>query len=307
MPRRPPVTVPQILAWAEDHRRRTGRWPRRSSGRLAGALGESWVNLDQALRVGLRGLPGGDSLARLLTRERGMSSPQSQTPLTGSLIVAWAREHLRRTGEWPTTRSGPVKGQPGETWVGLNSALRYGCRGLPGGDTLHRLLKRRCGVRRSGDRPPLTIDRILAWADRHHERTGDWPRPGSGKVRGAAGETWRSIDGALRDGHRGLPGGSSLPRLLAEHRGRRNKACLPRLTLRQVLAWADAHQRRTGRWPGVRSGPVPEAPGESWQAINLALFVGLRGLPGGDSLARLLRRHGRRRTPQTDRQRLPAG
>jgi hypothetical protein len=39
---------------------------------------------------------------------------------------------------------------------------------------------------------------------------------------------------------------------------------------------------------------VREAPGLTWHAINLALYKGLRGLPGGDSLSRLLVRHGRR-------------
>jgi hypothetical protein len=64
----------------------------------------------------------------------------------------------------------------------------------------------------------------------------------------------------------------------------------PRLTLAQILAWADEHRRRTGEWPGTTSGPVAGVPGESWRAVGEALRQGLRGLPGGDSLARLLRR-----------------
>jgi hypothetical protein len=64
----------------------------------------------------------------------------------------------------------------------------------------------------------------------------------------------------------------------------------PPLTVAQVLAWADAHRERTGDWPGVGSGPVEGAPGLSWRALNSALWLGTRGLPGGDSLARLLRR-----------------
>jgi hypothetical protein len=36
---------------------------------------------------------------------------------------------------------------------------------------------------------------------------------------------------------------------------------------------------------------VLDAPGETWKGINQALWAGNRGLPGGDSLARLLRRH----------------
>jgi hypothetical protein len=97
-----------------------------------------------------------------------------------------------------------------------------------------------------------------------------------------------------RAGLRGPRGGSSLARLLARHRGVRNRANLPRLTVRQILAWADAHHGRTAQWPGVRAGLIAGAGGETWTAVAVALHLGRRGLPGGDSLSRLLRRHGRR-------------
>jgi hypothetical protein len=58
----------------------------------------------------------------------------------------------------------------------------------------------------------------------------------------------------------------------------------------QILRWAGAHRRRTGDWPSARSGPVAGAPGLTWRAVDAALAEGCRGLPGGDSLARLLRR-----------------
>jgi hypothetical protein len=64
----------------------------------------------------------------------------------------------------------------------------------------------------------------------------------------------------------------------------------PTLTVVQILAWADAHKARVGRWPSAASGPVVGAAGETWAAVNTALAEGLRGLPGCDSLARLLRR-----------------
>jgi hypothetical protein len=70
---------------------------------------------------------------------------------------------------------------------------------------------------------------------------------------------------------------------------------LPPLTVEQILAWADAHHARTGRWPNTGSGPVASAPGEVWGNINIALAWGYRGLPRGGSLARLLARHGRGR------------
>jgi hypothetical protein len=139
----------------------------------------------------------------------------------------------------------------------------------------------------------LTVAQILAWADAHHQRRGRWPTQHSGPVTGASGQTWKRLDAALRSGSRGLPGGDSLARLLARERGARNRASAPALTVRKVLAWADAHCRRTGRWPTACSGPVLGAAGETWGGIDQALTRGLRGLPGGDSLARLLNRHRR--------------
>jgi hypothetical protein len=68
---------------------------------------------------------------------------------------------------------------------------------------------------------------------------------------------------------------------------------LPRLALKQILAWADDHFRRTGGWPRRKSGPVAGTPGETWGAIDSALQKALRGLPGGTSLPRLLEEHGR--------------
>jgi hypothetical protein len=142
-------------------------------------------------------------------------------------------------------------------------------------------------------RPSLTVEQILAWADAHHRRTGRWPGSHSGPVEEAPEETWRAISQALRNGFRGLPGGSSLVQLLAQKRDRSHSG-RPHLKEEQILAWADGHFRRTGRWPNAASGAVLDAPGENWRAINTALRAGNRGLPGASSLSRLLRLHGRR-------------
>jgi len=105
---------------------------------------------------------------------------------------------------------------------------------------------------------------------------------------------WRYINQALSLGFRGLPGGSSLARLLAERRRKRNNARLSQLTVEQILAWADTYRARIGGWPSARVGPIPDAPGEKWVNVDQALRAGVRGLPGGDSLSRLLDRHRRR-------------
>src|SRR5262249_58692148 len=108
-------------------------------------------------------------------------------------------------------------------------------RGLPGGLSLTKLLVEHRGVRNKNDPPSLMIAQLLAWADSHHQRRGDWPTRESGPVEEAPGETWKAINGALRAGLRGLPGGSSLAQLLAQYRGVRNIKGLPRLTVEQIL------------------------------------------------------------------------
>lgn len=85
--------------------------------------------------------------------------------------------------------------------------------------------------------------------------------------------------------------GLALRRVLAEHRGLRTRAALPRLTIEQILAAADAYYAREGRWPDHRSGPVAELPGETWSALYAALQAGTRGLPGGLTLGRLFRQY----------------
>jgi hypothetical protein len=135
--------------------------------------------------------------------------------------------------------------------------------------------------------PKLSVDQILAWADAHFERTGKWPRRNSGPIPDAPGENWANVDQALVVGLRGLPGGSSLARLLAEHRRVRNIQDLPPLSVEWILARGHGHHGRTGEWPTAKSGQLADAPGETWANIDQALAKGLRGLPGGLSLAKL--------------------
>jgi hypothetical protein len=174
---------------------------------------KNWCNVNQALRMGLRGLPGKDSLARLLQRERGHRHLHDLPPLSEGRIVAWAVAHCEATGNWPTENSGGVVGQSGENWAAINTNLRDGCRGLPGGDTLARLLARH-GAENYTTISRLTRARIIAWARIYRKARGRWPSAGSPPVGIPEGERWKHLDGALRHGHRGLRGGSSLSRLL---------------------------------------------------------------------------------------------
>src|SRR5581483_11689558 len=125
--------------------------------------------------------------------------------------------------------------------------------------------------------PRLTIPMILAWADAHHAATGAWPINNGIPVRDAPfAITWAAIHGALYGGWRGLPGGSSLSRLLAEERGvGSTPSALPPLAIEQILTWADAHFEATGTWPTTISGTVRDAPfAITWNTVNTALDRG---------------------------------
>ena len=241
-----------------------------------------------AKQEAVRRVSGGCSLAKRRRKRRRKGSPR----LTVKQILAWADAYHERTGQWPKGNTGPVVSTTDETWFALDRTLSQGHRGLSGGSSLSRLLAKHRGVRNIQALPTLTIKQVLAWADVHKKQTGKWPNASSGPVQGTRDETWMAISEALRRGGRGLPGGLSLARLLVKERGARNQTNIPRLSKRRVLQWAKAYHEVVGSWPTYRSEFNPASPDDTWSAIDEALRQGLRGLKGGLTIAKLLRKHG---------------
>jgi hypothetical protein len=291
----PPLTVKRILGWADAYHDLTGSWPRKDSGAV-GTSAERWSAINVALTKGNRGLPGGSSLARLLAARRGVRNKKGLPRFTVPQILHWADSYHRRTGTWPHPKTKPgIPGTNGETWLAVDSALRAGLRGLPGGSSLPQVLATHRRVRNLAGLPPLSADRVLAWADAFHARTGEWPKQKHGRevIPGSGGETWGNVIQAIARGLRGLPGGATLSDLLAEHRGVRNVGRLPPLTEGLILSWADAHFAAHGEWPTCRcpEQTIPGTGGERWFNVDQVLRKGLRGLPGGSSLPQLLAAH----------------
>ncbi len=216
----------------------------------------------------------------------------TRPPLTISQILAWADAYHARTGQWPKKyKSGAVAEETTETWKAISEALSRGYRGLPGGFSLADLLARERGVRPRKDLPPLGINKILKWADEHYRRHGYWPRKNSGKIPDSGGETWFTVHNALHGrtrGLRNLPRNVTLTKLLSKKRVPATMWSRRALSIAQILKWADDHYRATGRWPNRRSGGILKCPGEIWGGVARALVRGERGLPGGNSLGRLL-------------------
>lgn len=116
-----------------------------------------------------------------------------KAPLSVSQILASADAYHARTGHWPNILSGAVAEAPTNTWKQIDGALHAGCRGLPGGSFLPRLLQAQRGVRIWLRKLPLTVTQIRVWADAYHERSGCWPRRASGPVAEISGEDWCNI------------------------------------------------------------------------------------------------------------------
>lgn len=289
-PRKPVLRLVDILRWADEFCAAHKRWPNHQDGLIPGTADQTWLAVDAALNRGHRGLPGGDTLAKLLHRHRGRWHQREPPRLSVEQVLEWADAHFKRTGGWPCGQDRTqIPGAPkGTTWVAVQVALARGGRGLPSGTTITQLLQEHRGVRNSKALPPLTEADILAWADEHVARTGKWPRVRSGPVVAAPGETWLGVDSALWKGLRGLPGGDTLARLLERGRGVPNRLDPPDLSEAAIRAWAEAYRLRTGRWPSAKSGPIPETNGETWAGVNAALTRGRRGMPGGVTLFELL-------------------
>src|SRR6266851_6965083 len=67
--RKRPLTIREILDWATRHKETTGKWPTTNSGEIPGSFGETWAAVDAALREGMRDLPTGSSIARLVAEK----------------------------------------------------------------------------------------------------------------------------------------------------------------------------------------------------------------------------------------------
>ncbi|HEY2250481.1 MAG TPA: hypothetical protein VGH74_05450 [Planctomycetaceae bacterium] len=285
------LTIPQILAWADEFHARTGKWPSTNSGRISRATADTWCAIDLALRRCGRGLHAPEiSLARLLDEQRGVRNKQRLPRFTVRRIDAWAIAHHDRTGTWPASSSGPILEAPGETWLAVDKALRKGARGLAGGSSLFQLLAERHQVRLHRRIPSISVEQILEWAKRYFDRFKEPPSQTSGRIAGTSGITWGAVDQMLDEGYRGLPGGSSLSLLLDGHFPVRTRHPPP-LRIGEILRWARAFHRQHGKWPTVKSPGFAGDSGITWGAVHQALYTGCRGLPGGSSLSKLLRKH----------------
>jgi hypothetical protein len=278
-----------IVELADAFKFQKGHWPKQTSGAFKG---DCWGSINSALIYGLRGLPGGDTLPKLLARERGVRNIADISPLSEKIILKKIRHYKKKTGRWPKVKSKKLTGEE-YSWSSIDNHLRKGSWGLKKGSSLRDLMERELGVpNRLSKHRSLTEKQILKWADDHFRRVGEFPvksRKGGGCIAGTDW-SWSKINDALIRGSFGLERGSSLAKLLETKRGVVNIHNQSEITVQEILQTADNHKEKKGSYPNVNSGRS-ELCGLSWKSIDGYLRNGNRGLPENSSLAIVLEKH----------------
>jgi superfamily II DNA or RNA helicase len=282
----PDLTEELVIGYADAYFAANKTWPKRDSGAIPGTP-DTWAAICVALRNGSRGLKTKTSLADLLWRERKVPNKANRPELTEEQVLEWADQHHSKTGSWPNQTSGAIEGTT-ETWLGVNAALNKGLRGFDGGSSVIQLLIDSGRLPKRDWDDTITHEQILKWCDAFYQLHGSWPKRSDGDVPDTH-YTWLTVDNQLRAGWPASPTKSSLPQLLHKHRDYRHRHLLPPLRPRQIKQWAREYYDREGKWPTTTSGPIPGTT-NTWQTVNAALVQGQRQLPGGDSLPRFLHR-----------------
>ena len=291
---RPPLTIEQILAWADEHSAKTGRWPNKAT-KDGPTQGETWGAINMALKNCSRGLPANTSLGRLLAKHRHVRNRTNIAMLSDEVVLMWADQYFAKHNEWPSRASGEVEGTA-ENWENVAQIMHLGLRGMTPGRSLTALLAKHRGViRHRSVKPSLTESQILRWADEFFERHGYYPATLE-REQPCPWETWVSIDMTLRNGKGKLRGGRSLWKLLQKKRGLTRMTRNEDLSDQLILDWADAYFQQHGDWPNQKSGTILGRK-ENWKSVDEALRRGFRDLPEGGSLAQLLETNGRKVNP----------
>jgi hypothetical protein len=271
------LIVKAMKNYHEDH----DKYPVQLSGDASKYIGFkiNWNAINNCLKKGCRGLPGGSSLFKL--RQEYFTGKES--PLTEDIIVKAMKEYHEDHDKYPSSESGDASKylKFKITWSAIGACLRKGLRGLPGDSSLAQLRKKYD----IGVKPDLTEEQIIKAMRGYFEEHGRYPSLRGGCASKYIFEDilWSGIDASLRHGHRGLPGGSSLHKL-------KNERSFKHSLAKEDIAMAmKAYHEDHNKYPSKESGDASKYFGFkiTWEAIDHLLRRGVSGGHKGSSVAKL--------------------
>ncbi|NDC38412.1 MAG: hypothetical protein EBZ48_10215, partial [Proteobacteria bacterium] len=225
--------------------------------------------------------------AKITTKVISLGNGVRGAYLTEDAIREAGREYYKLYQKLPSAQSTePVPGMETERWNILDAAGWHGRRGLDKGRTLARILEPLKGE--LGVDNTLTEDAIITAARAYYKLHAKLPNLNSTEpVPGIEGDSWRKINAAGGNGHRGLEAGRTLAKILEPIRS--ELGFDNTLTEEAIREAARAYHKLYLKIPTKDSTePVPGMEGESWKKIYAAGYLGLRGLEKGRSLTKIL-------------------
>lgn len=263
-----------VIAAIRSHDDRVQGWVS-SAGSFSGAASKSHIKFNINLPSGIQGKFYEAIESRIVSRFA------KSMPLTEELILQLMQEYQEKTGIWPSYKNYDTT--VGGTWCAINSLLDRGGRGLPGGTSLAELRRKITGEQYSRKFEQLSEECIWKWMQEYKEMNGKYPVQNE-RSECPDGSKWIAINASLRQGSRGLPGGSSLQILRIKMTGESQKI----LSEEAIWKWMQDYFVNYGDWP--RSNSKDRVEGMTWDAVNKSMKKGRWGLVAGSSLMKLRER-----------------
>jgi len=196
------VVVELISRFSKENK---GELPTARSGKAFS--GDTWEAINQCGAKGTRGLKKGQTLAWFKKKYFGLGD---------SIPVEYLISEIKsfcdnNNGKYPTLESSENGGprlSGGESWRSVDKFFKKGRRGLKGVATsLADFINKNFGRRNRSE--PLSVEYLISEIKAYFENNGKYPTQHSSENGGpllSGGETWGSINDALKNGCRGLKG-----------------------------------------------------------------------------------------------------
>jgi hypothetical protein len=290
----PLLTENKICEWIQQFIDKYKRKPIIADGVIEFALdeyaGETWGKINDSLMNGMRGMPKGSSLTKIIEKQFGIRGYCTPPNLSLDMIRNWIHQHITKHKKKPTVKNGIVEFAENEfkgiSWASVANAMSKGTRGLAKGLSLAQFIQKEFGISNHYSLPPISVSIILQWINAFIKKYNRKPTQNDGIIEFARSEykniTWHSVNFFLWKGGRGLPKGSSLAQFIEKKLGIRNRNIPPSFTEDQILDWIGQYFVKYKKKPTKTSGIVEFAErnyrGTTWSEIDSSFKRGKRGL-----------------------------
>lgn len=258
----------------EWHRER-GMWPSKSTKGRCDRLRVSWGTIHDNL------VKKGTSLAAVVARLSNQSYRKKNWTITE--LERLVLSHYERCGEWPSLATQGFAPETTMSWTAISERLRNN------GSSLAMIVAKLANTTYKHEE--FTMRQFEEMITEEHERSGNWPTDNSKGYAPGTTLSWCAVGVRLRKL------GTTLSCVVDRLSGR--TPLRQKLSEQLIEKWVIDWMRHTGMEPGPKTEGTIPGTSLSWANINDNLKYGKRGLPGGDSLTKMVARIKARKIKKT--------